>query len=298
MLEQCPLYSIETTQSLAEVFIENGLIVDAKNFSEIGKTKKFYRRVELKTTRTVEIPSPPIKKVQKCVHDTFMLLRKHLPPYVMTFHSPVENARKHIKYKQTATLDISKFFPSTKSSIIRRFLENDLKCSKGIANLLTNLLTYKGHLPTGAPSSPIVGYFAHTRMWEQINAACEKNGYLFTLYMDDLTISGDKVHGKLLWKIKQILFANGFKVNKKKERCFRPNSARQVTGVIISKDGTLKLSSSDHLKRFELYKEFSKCPFPEVKKIKLSQRIEGLNAWQRHIESIRKEEPFVSIESK
>jgi RNA-directed DNA polymerase len=60
-----------------------------------------------------------------------------------------------------------------------------------IAWILTDLVTYKGVLPTGSPSSQLVVYCAYSLMFEEIKSISEKYGCIFSLYVDDMTLSSD-----------------------------------------------------------------------------------------------------------
>ena len=60
--------------------------------------------------------------------------------------------------------------------------------------------------------------------------------------MDDLTISGNKVPGETIWKIKQLIFKNGLHYHKEKTYI---GGAKEVTGIII-KDGKLFSPNRSH----------------------------------------------------
>lgn len=60
--------------------------------------------------------------------------------------------------------------------------------SKDVAKIMTDLTTYKNKLVTGSPTS---GYL-YEDMFTEINEFVTKENMIMTLYVDDITISGDE----------------------------------------------------------------------------------------------------------
>lgn len=126
-----------------------------------------------------------------------------------------------------------------------------MECEDDIAGLLTKLATIKGHLPTGSPLSPILSYFSNSDTWASVAAICDTHGLTFTVYIDDITVSGTKVPDKLVWEIKKEIRKGGLRYHKEKKFVDRP---AEVTGVIIA-NGTLDLPRRQHKKRYETHRE-------------------------------------------
>ena len=57
-----------------------------------------------------------------------------------------------------------------------------------------------------------------------------------TLYVDDITISGERASKRLLWSVNEIIRHHGLKVKNKKSISFAPACPKPVTGVIITGD--------------------------------------------------------------
>ena len=91
------------------------------------------------------------------------------------------------------------------------------------------------------------------------------------MYIDDLTISGQKVPGRLVWAVKQAIKNTG--LNYHKEKFYRGKRARRVTGVII-KNNELWLPNKKHLKIHELRLELAKQDDQEKRK-ELLEKIRG-----------------------
>jgi retron-type reverse transcriptase len=158
-----------------------------------------------------------------------------------------------------------------------------MECAEDIAGILTGILTYKGHLPTGSPSSPILSYYAHVDMWEKVDTLAREAGCTLTVYMDDVTLSGVKVPDSLVWKIKQQIHQSGLQYHKEK---FYAGKVREVTGVIIC-DRQLKLPNRQHKKIYELRQQLPRGIESEQQNTLLNQ-LQGCEAQANQIEKANK----------
>jgi len=113
------------------------------------------------------------------------------------------------------------------------------------------LLTSNERLPTGSPSSPLVSYFAHLRMWEEISVLVKSYNCTLSVYIDDVAISGDRVPKVLLDRVKKMLNKYGLKSKKAKEKHYSQGNA-EITGVILCNDGSLCVPRRQHKKMHEL----------------------------------------------
>lgn len=119
-----------------------------------------------------------------------------------------------------------------------RFFFERLQCSKDVATLITKLCTVSAngrtHLPTGSSLSPILSYWTHHELFNDINALCASKGCTMTLYVDDITVSGCNASQLLLEQITQKIDAAGLTAHKFK--IYREKPAK-VTGVIVLRNG-------------------------------------------------------------
>ena len=145
----------------------------------------------------------------------------------------VTNAAQHRNQRVVHCLDIKRYYPSTPSRRVYWFFHSVMRCTPDIAGLLTSLATYKEHLPTGSPLSPILAYFAFYDLWENIAQQCSQRGYRLTVYIDDVTISGVNIDPLVLWSIKQAISGAGLHYHKEKHYV---NCAAEITGVIVAGD--------------------------------------------------------------
>ena len=75
-----------------------------------------------------------------------------------------------------------------------------MKCSLDVSVILARICCDKGALPQGSSSSPILSYWAYSEMWDEIHEIAQNAGNIFTLYIDDLSLSGNVVSKKTVWK--------------------------------------------------------------------------------------------------
>ncbi len=156
------------------------------------------------------------------------------------FH--LENCDKYV-----VKLDLKGFFPSVTFESIFNFFEKDLKCGAAVAKILAKILTFKDFLPTGSPASMVMAYYANKRMFDEIDKIVSDYGCKMSLWVDDIVISGNKAV-KVSWEARKIIIKHGLNYNKKKFKIYQPSENKEITGVIITPTGELKLRNRSNLK--------------------------------------------------
>ncbi len=193
----------------------------------------------------------------------------------------VTNAAQHRGQRVVRCLDVRKYFPSTSSRRVFWFFHSVLQCERDIAALLSKLACYKGHLPTGSPLSPIMAFFAHYDVWENIAALCKAHGYRLTVYIDDVTISGQSLSPIAMWEIKKAIHRSGLRYHKEKHFVDRP---AEITGVVV--DGDMLVAPNRQLKKLnETRVALRRNVTVNVRK-KLNERLTGLNGQVSQIAAI------------
>jgi RNA-directed DNA polymerase len=141
--------------------------------------------------------------------------------------------------------DISKFYQSTTRHQVFIGLIREFKCSGDVAMLIADSCTYQGHVPTGSPASMLLAFYAHKQPFDAQYLRAMKEGRTFTLYVDDITLSGESVNLRELCSITKTLRGVGLKCHK--THLFEKHSPKPVTGAIITDEG-LRLPNRRHLK--------------------------------------------------
>jgi retron-type reverse transcriptase len=230
---QSPLYRMRNHRKLAALL---GItIADLRKFRH---SDKLYTEFDIpkKTggARRVENPARKLKRVQARI--ARLLSRIEPPDYLycpVKGRSYISNAARHLGNRAVRCLDIKKYFPSTTSYRVHWFFRSVMRCENDIADTLTSLATYCGHLPTGSPLSPLLAYFAHYDIWEAAAKVTRSNGLTLTIYIDDITISGTRVPKRVIWEIEKIIHSSGLRYHK--EKCYFDRPA-EVTGVVVGSE--------------------------------------------------------------
>lgn len=156
--------------------------------------------------------------------------------------SIITNARCHRNKRYVLNVDIKDFFDSFHFGRVRGFFSKNknFNFTEKEATIIAQLVCYKGALPQGAPTSPIVTNLLFNIVDMRIVKLARKYKLTYTRYADDMSFSTnskefpDKINN-FIEELKRILNRSGFSFNEKKTRidCY---SLRQcVTGVTVNK---------------------------------------------------------------
>lgn len=149
--------------------------------------------------------------------------------------SIVNNANFHKNKKWVLNLDINNFFPSISHSRIERVFQC-LGCSNDVSRILTNLTTFNKNLPQGAPTSPAISNLILFNFDKRIINLCRNNGFYYSRYIDDITISSNRDLTIIHSTISNILKQEGFNDQKNKGGVLHPEMEKIVTGLIVNKN--------------------------------------------------------------
>jgi len=171
-------------------------------------------------TRIIEIPNPTLKKVQKLLLEKILYyLHTHPRLYGYPGSSIKKAVSGHVRKPIVITMDIKDFFPSVKSSQVKKMFRRR-KASKEVARVLTRLTTYKNHLPHGSPTSPCIGRLILNPLALNLEKMLNRihPNAIFSIYVDDITISGPDGLKKSIPTIYKMIERFGFEVNKNKTK--------------------------------------------------------------------------------
>ncbi len=147
------------------------------------------------------------------------------------------NAMQHINAQWVLNMDIKDFFPSINSQMLHTHLKELLGFSKPLLNLLIGLCTYRGRLPTGAPTSPILSNLICMDLDIKLQSLARAYDAIYTRYADDLTFSfATKPAEEAQAAIRQILENQNFTVNETKTQLTPLSKNPEVTGLILKAD--------------------------------------------------------------
>lgn len=248
-LNQCRLYKVTSLNKLCLILKiteeELNLLVESYGNSD------FYNCYTNKDGRPIQEP----KKLMYRVHNRIanLLSRIETPEYMhysKKGHSHISNAEVHLHSKQLMTFDIKSYYSSISSESIRIFFKHKLECEQDIAYLLSRLCTLDGSLPTGSQISVYLCNLVNLDMFDEMKLQCEMFEQKFTVYADDITISGKSVNQSHYNIMSKILNRYGYEIKESKTKRFTKNKTPVVTGIALKK--TLDVKNSFYMELRQL----------------------------------------------
>lgn len=188
------LYRLPTLKALAR-FLEwkgspsalRALCKRPDNFSEFYQAHPRTAKMRL-----IQAPNEVIKPLQKRLN--VLLKQVRVPGYLhsgIPKRSHLSNSEQHmLAAGATVTVDVSDFYPSITRQRVFRLFRNVFQCPGDVADAMADLVCYQGKLATGSPASVLVSFWACRDMFDLIAQRVANQGGTFTLYVDDVAITG------------------------------------------------------------------------------------------------------------
>lgn len=239
--------------------------------------------------RSIAAPEPMLAAVQRWIATKILLKRPvHYASQAYSLGaSSINCAKRHLCARWLIKVDIHDFFESiserrayfvfrecgyqplvsfelarlcTRATHREQRLEDEWYVNR--TNVPPGLVAYKsstlGHLPQGAPTSPMLSNLTSKALDDNLQKLADKYGLLYTRYSDDITFStGEQLTRKaantLVIEAQHILAAFGHELHRRKVTIAPPGARKVVLGLLV--DGTsLKLTRnfrnrvSDHVR--------------------------------------------------
>lgn len=203
-----------------------------------------------------------------------LLLKLSTPEYLhsgLPGRSIKTNASAHMAHDETLKLDIKKFYPSTLRGHVFEFFHLDLEMKSDCAALLAKICTFEEHVPTGSLLSQRLAFWSHRRLFDTIDLYAKRRGGVFTLYVDDLTLSFDHVQSECLRSIGRLIAKRGLIAHK--AQIYRAGRVRMITGTILQ-DGHLLATNSLRHRIYNAHSEF-RLANNQQDRLKKARRLAG-----------------------
>ena len=257
--DQCALYRCSSKKKLFEL-----IQTTSTKIKQLREAPDLYRPIKKVkkdgSLREVLAPRGDLKRIQSRVAE--LLLRLETPNYLMApvrGRSNIDNAAQHRGARSFHLLDVEDFFPSCSTSKVAHFFGKVMKCPPDVAKILVEITTRNGSLPTGSPASPSLAFWAYKDMWDEIDQIVRAGGCDFTVYIDDITISGPVVRGSMIHCVKQRLKHHGHNFHPRKEAS-QVDGNVEATGVILRPGGKMALPNRQHLEIHKLRNAMQRTP--------------------------------------
>lgn len=242
-----PLYKLRSKKKLLSLLYmskeEIGIAVqDTDNYVVFKKIIKKGK------SRTIQHPKDRHKRIHCRLAN--LLIKIKLPNYLHSGrkeHSYVTNANQHLGEKRVLTTDISAFFQSTARDNVFCFFLNIMKCSSDVADTLSHICTYNGYIPTGSKLSMPLAFWSNLRMFDQLEKLSIKHNVCMSVYVDDITFSGNSINRLFLSTVRKIITSNGHTPHPEKTKIFGKKDIKVITGVVINGDDTLITNKQNKL---------------------------------------------------
>ena len=158
------------------------------------------------------------------------------------------NAQKHLYKKVILNVDLKDFFNTINfGRVLGMFKNHPFDFNDEVAVTLAQICCYKGFLPQGAPTSPIISNFICRSLDNELLAFAKRNKLVYTRYADDITFStgvkrmpksvcdvDDAFNVTLSEELVEIITKSGFVINNDKVRIAYKNSTQKVTGIKVN----------------------------------------------------------------
>lgn len=180
-------------------------------------------------SRTINPSHNRLKIIQKRIQKN-ILLKLELPNHAygsVKGRDNVDNAKVHKGKKYKFTTDLRNFFPSISHHRVFEMFRI-YKFSPEVSRLLTQLTTYKGKLPQGAPTSSTIANLVFVKTGNNLNSFAKQYQLTFTSFVDDLTFSSPYDFKGKSSEIIEMIIKDGFKISHNKTNYSRKPL---VTGI-------------------------------------------------------------------
>jgi hypothetical protein len=230
-LESSPFAQNPTQRDVAALVRESK--ENLKNLATPHFKERFLVRRTIEAnnkTRDLVYPEGRLRAVHERLKFHFSKIIQ--PSYLMSprkGRAQRDNAEAHLEAAQFVTLDLKQFYPSTTRQMIRNSLTAQFDMHSDVAGLIAHIATADDRACFGSPLTPVLAALVHRPMFNVIADRCAEDDLSYTVWVDDLTISGERITGELRADIRNIVSKSGLKSHKLKSQT--GNRPVFITGV-------------------------------------------------------------------
>ena len=186
-------------------------------------------------TRNITKPNEALADIQKRIYK-YILKETAVHPCAAAYvkGKSIKAATKaHIGFPVLVKLDIKNFFGSITFNKVKDVFSK-LGFDEYQAITLANFCCYKGRLPQGTSTSPMLSNLVMKNFDEALEKYCAENGIIYTRYSDDMFFSGDFEAESLIAFVKDLLAKHGFTLNQSKTKVIKQSQRQTALGVVLN----------------------------------------------------------------
>lgn len=165
-------------------------------------------------------------------------------------------AFRKLGYPALLSFEMARICTRVVPAAVGRFRSRDLKWrwnegNKGIRSAPYDA-SQSGHLPQGAPTSPMLSNLIAVELDERVNRIVSEFSGIYTRYADDLIVSfteGSRATCQVvLERVRRVLGDQGFVLNRRKTHILGPGARKTVTGLVVNDvKPRLKRQTKNHI---------------------------------------------------
>lgn len=165
--------------------------------------------------------------------------------------SVATNANVHAGKRWVLNVDLEDFFPTINFGRVRGMLARPpYSLPINVATVVAQLCCNDGHLPQGAPTSPVISNMIAARLDSKLARLARRFGCDYSRYADDLSFSTNRAvfpHSLAYFSLPEgsrevmpgrrlaaVIEENGFATNLSKVRLSRRDERQEVTGLTVN----------------------------------------------------------------
>lgn len=244
----------------AELTSEDALLaylgVTAREMKTIRwRRARMYRTFEISKSnsksRLIRAPDRRLKYLQRQLLPLLNLIYPVRNPVhgFVADRSIKTNALSHLRRRFVLNLDLKDFFPSISENRVVGML-GALGIDHAVAAAIGHMCCVDGHLPQGAPTSPVLSNMICFRLDRELLTFAKTTRCIYTRYADDITFSNHQPMTSLFegplppagrfapellnTALNALIAGNGFTINPGKSHYADRHSRRMVTGLKIN----------------------------------------------------------------
>lgn len=201
--------------------------------------------------RVISAPDERLKFLQRKIADKLNeIYRPRNPVHGFVAERSVKtNATAHLRRRFVVNIDLKDFFPTISQKRVEGMLSS-LGIDGRVVEIIARICCNNGHLPQGAPSSPLLSNMICFRLDKKLMGIAKESRCIYTRYADDITLSSYQpltglfetalpTAGRfspdfLAAKLRDVVLQNGFVINPDKAHYADRYSRRMVTGLKVN----------------------------------------------------------------
>ena len=242
--------------------------------------------------RQIESPHPILKSAQRLLLSIISeTINLHSSCHgFRAERSTVTNATPHVGKDVVINLDLKDFFPSITANRVYGVFKA-MKYKDEELSFLTDMTTFKGRLPQGAPTSPIIANIICSHLDKRLDGLAKKIGADYTRYADDITFSGAELIIRYIPLIKKIINEENFQLALQKLKIQRKGSRQNVTGLTVNTQVSVPRAIRRRLRAAVHRVSQGKDPFWKSQTLEL----QSLRGYLHYMSSVHPEEAKVML---